>query len=78
MKKLLIASGVAVLAITSFVAAQSLNNTFNTNLSVGSTGDSVVVLQNWLISKGFSIPAIQSGAATPGYFCSQTQALLAQ
>jgi len=77
MKKLLIASGVAVLAITSFVAAQSLNNTFNTNLSVGSTGDSVVALQDWLISKGFSIPAIQSGAATPGYFGSQTQAAVA-
>ena len=45
--------------------------TFNTNLTVGSTGADVTALQNLLISKGFSIPA---GAT--GYFGSQTKAAL--
>jgi hypothetical protein len=69
MKKLLIASGVAVLALTSVVAAQ----TFSTNLTVGSTGSDVVALQTWLVANGFNIPAISSGAAAKGYFGSQTQ-----
>ncbi len=47
---------------------------FNTNLTVGSTGSDVSALQSWLISKGFNIPSIKSGAATPGYFGSQTKA----
>lgn len=70
MKKILIASGVAVLAFASVAAAQ----TFSTNLMVGSTGSDVVALQTWLIGNGFDIPAITSGAATHGYFGSQTQA----
>jgi hypothetical protein len=45
---------------------------FNTNLTLGSKGADVTALQNWLISKGHSIPA---GAT--GYFGSQTQAALA-
>ncbi len=69
MKKLLIASGVAVLALTSVVAAQ----TFSTNLTVGSTGADVVALQTWLVANGFNIPAVSSGAAAKGYFGSQTQ-----
>lgn len=69
MKKLLIASGVAVLALTSIVAAQ----TFSTNLTVGSTGADVVALQTALMNAGFNIPAITAGTAK-GYFGSQTQA----
>lgn len=70
MKKLLIASGVAVLALTSVVSAQ----TFSTNLTVGSTGSDVVALQTWLVANGFNIPAISSGTAAKGYFGSQTAA----
>jgi len=55
-------------------AAVSTSAAFNTNLTVGSTGSDVSALQSWLISKGFSIPSIKSGAATPGYFGSQTKA----
>lgn len=69
MKKLLIASSVAVLAFASVAAAQS----FTANLTVGSTGAEVSALQTLLISKGYSIPSIASGAATPGYFGSQTK-----
>lgn len=46
--------------------------TFNADLTIGSTGADVTALQNWLISKGFSIPA---GAT--GYFGSQTQSAVA-
>ncbi|MDP2642108.1 MAG: peptidoglycan-binding protein [bacterium] len=46
--------------------------TFTQNLTIGSTGSEVTALQNWLISKGFSIPA---GAT--GYFGSQTRAAVA-
>lgn len=70
MKKFLIAG---IVALTVVVGAASVNAAFNTNLSVGSTGADVAALQNWLISKGFSIPAIASGAATPGYFGKQTK-----
>ncbi len=69
MKKFLIASGVAVLAFTSVVGAQ----TFSTNLTVGSQGADVVALQTALMSAGFNIPAISAGTAK-GYFGSQTQA----
>jgi len=69
MKKLLIASSVAVLAFASVAAAAS----FTANLTVGSTGAEVSALQSTLIAAGYSIPAIQSGAAQPGYFGSQTK-----
>lgn len=69
MKKFLIASGVAVLAFASVAGAQS----FNANLTVGSTGADVVALQTALMNAGFNIPAIASGAASKGYFGSQTQ-----
>ncbi|MFA6315398.1 MAG: peptidoglycan-binding domain-containing protein [Candidatus Paceibacterota bacterium] len=71
MKKVLIASGVAVLAFAMIAGAQGM--VFSTNLTVGSTGPDVVALQNTLMAAGYSIPAITSGAATPGYFGSQTQ-----
>ena len=68
MKKVLIASGVAVLAFAMIASAAS----FNTNLTVGSTGTDVVELQTVLMNAGYNIPAIAAG--TPkGYFGSQTQ-----
>ncbi len=71
MKKVLIASGIAIFAIASIAGAQSY--TFNTNLTVGSTGADVVALQTWLIANGYSIPSVASGAAAKGYFGAQTQ-----
>jgi hypothetical protein len=69
MKKTLLAIGVASLAFAAIASAA----TFNANLTVGSTGNDVVLLQNGLIAGGFSIPSISSGEATPGYFGSQTK-----
>jgi peptidoglycan hydrolase-like protein with peptidoglycan-binding domain len=70
MKKTLLAIGVASLAFAALASAA----TFSNNLTVGSTGADVSALQTWLIAQGYSIPAIQSGAAAPGYFGSQTKA----
>lgn len=75
MKKVLIATGIAALAFASIAGAQGY--TFNTNLTVGSTGPDVVALQTWLIANGYSIPSISSGAAAKGYFGSQTKAAVA-
>lgn len=75
MKKVLIASGVAFLALATIAGAQT--TTFSSNLTVGSTGSEVVALQNWLINNGYGIPSIQSGAATPGYFGAQTKSAVA-
>jgi hypothetical protein len=69
MKKFLIASGVAVMAFASIAAAA----TFNANLTVGSTGAEVMDLQTFLLGKGYVIPSISSGAASKGYFGSQTK-----
>ena len=72
MKKIIVTS---VIALTvALVGAATASAAFNTNLSVGSTGADVSALQTWLISKGFNIPSIASGAATPGYFGQQTKA----
>jgi peptidoglycan hydrolase-like protein with peptidoglycan-binding domain len=75
MKKVLIASGVALLAFTMIAGAQGY--TFSNNLTVGSTGPDVVALQTWLVANGYSIPAVQSGAAAKGYFGSQTKTAVA-
>jgi len=72
MKKVLLTTGVALLALATIVSAQGY--TFNTNLTVGSTGADVVALQTWLMAQSYSIPAISSGAAAKGYFGSQTLA----
>lgn len=45
---------------------------FTTDLTLGSSGASVTALQNWLISKGFSI-----SAGATGFFGAQTKAALA-
>lgn len=50
----------------------SASITFTTDLTIGSTGAQVTALQQYLIGKGFSIPA---GAT--GYFGTQTQSALA-
>ena len=68
MKKLIIASGVALVAFAT-VASAMTTATFTRNLTVTSTGADVTALQTWLIGKGYTIPA---GAT--GYFGSQTQA----
>lgn len=71
MKKIIVSS---VIALTvALVGAASVNAAYNANLSVGSTGADVSALQSLLISKGFDIKAISSGAVAPGYFGSQTK-----
>ena len=50
----------------------SASASFTMDLTLGSSGAEVTALQNWLISKGYSIPA---GAT--GYFGAQTQSALA-
>ncbi|HEX7651146.1 MAG TPA: peptidoglycan-binding protein [Candidatus Paceibacterota bacterium] len=52
--------------------SQTASMTFTADLTIGSTGADVTALQNWLIAKGYSIPA---GAT--GYFGAQTQSALA-
>jgi len=71
MKSIVVSAGVVALGFA--LAASAASYTFSNYLSVGSTGADVTALQNWLIAEGFSIPAISSGAASPGYFGSQTQ-----
>lgn len=72
MKKYFIASVVALAVILG--SAASANAAFTSYLTVGSTGADVVNLQTWLISNGYDIAAISSGAATKGYFGQQTKA----
>jgi peptidoglycan hydrolase-like protein with peptidoglycan-binding domain len=69
--KTIVASSAAVILGFALVASAA---TFSNYMSVGSTGANVVQLQNWLIANNFSIPAITSGVASPGYYGSQTQA----
>ena len=69
----LIASLQAQLAALSGGSSSSSGSmTFTMDLTLGSSGSEVTALQNWLIGKGYSIPA---GAT--GYFGAQTQAALA-
>ena len=58
--------------LASLQGGTSASVTFTQNLTIGSRGADVTALQNWLISKGFSIPA---GAT--GYFGTQTRAAVA-
>jgi len=70
----MLASGmVATQAPTANAQTASANASFQRDLTIGSTGADVIALQNWLITKGFGIPA---GAT--GYFGGQTQAALAR
>ncbi len=58
--------------LAALTGGSSAGASFTMDLTIGSTGAEVTALQNWLISKGYSIPA---GAT--GYFGAQTQAALA-
>lgn len=42
-------------------------------LSVGSSGSDVSSLQTWLINNGYTIPLIEKGVASKGYFGEQTK-----
>lgn len=67
MKKLLIASGVAVLAFATVASAA----TFTANLTVGSTGSDVTALQTMLVAGNYlTMPA----GVSMGYFGSRTKA----
>ncbi len=72
MKRILISSAVALATLLGSTAITYA--VFTSYLTVGSTGADVTALQTWLISNGFDIPAITSGAATKGYFGQQTKA----
>lgn len=74
MKKYIIASSIALFAFASIVGAQ--NFTFSKDLSVGASGSDVINMQTWLISNGYDIPALSSGAASHGYFGAQTKVAL--
>lgn len=67
-----IAAQIAVLQAELAALTGSSSTTFTMNLTLGSTGAEVTALQNWLIKKGYAIPA---GAT--GYFGTQTQSALA-
>ena len=66
-------AGLGLVAMTFVAAAPAkaaeMNNTFNINFTVGSRGDGVTALQNYLIGKGFGI-----AAGATGYFGAQTKA----
>ena len=62
----------ALLAQIAALQGTQASITFTSDLTIGSTGAQVTALQNWLIQKGYSIPA---GAT--GYFGVQTQSALA-
>ncbi len=62
----------AQLAALMAQAGGSASASFTMDLTIGSKGTEVTALQNWLISKGYSIPA---GAT--GYFGAQTKAAVA-
>ncbi len=61
-----------------FQAADAQNYSFSSNMTLGSRGQEVVNIQSLLISKGYDIPAISSGAAQKGYFGQQTREALAR
>src|ERR1035437_2008022 len=71
--KTIVACSAAVILGFALVAS-AVSYTFTSYMSVGSIGADVSALQTWLIANGFSIPSITSGAASTGYYGSQTQA----
>jgi len=74
MKKYIILALVTITLSVAIASAQSY--TFSNDLIMGSSGQDVVNLQTWLISNGYDIPAVSSGAASKGYFGSQTKMAL--
>ena len=78
LKKYVLGVAIAMTALVSVASAQTSNlYQFSTDLTLGSTGQDVVVLQNTLNTRGFTIPLIASGAVPAGYFGAQTQSALA-
>ncbi len=67
-----IAALMAQIAAMSGGSSTSTGAAFTADMTIGASGSEVTRLQNWLISKGYSIPA---GAT--GYFGAQTAAALA-
>ena len=63
---------VLIAQIATLQGGASASMTFTRDLTIGSTGADVTSLQQWLIARGYSIPA---GAT--GYFGTQTQAAVA-
>ncbi len=51
---------------------------FGTNLSLGSRGEDVVVLQDFLLYRGYNIPNVANGWVSKGYFGYQTATALRQ
>ena len=60
------------------IAPQGTCFSFTTDLYIGSRGQDVANLQTFLTSRGYSIPSIASGVASPGYYGAQTYQALAQ
>ncbi len=71
MKKTLITVAIAILTSVSIASAQNL--TYVNDLTIGSSNPEVYSLQQLIISLGFDIPAISSGAVPKGYFGQQTK-----
>lgn len=72
---------IAFLAFTLLIGLQTVEAqgySFSSNMTLGSRGQEVVNIQSLLISKGYDIPAISSGAAQKGYFGQQTREALAR
>ncbi len=67
-KPLIIAGTLALLGFT-VVSAQGIvvSYSFQSDLSVGATGQGVAELQTWLLINSYDIPAIRTGAAQKGY-----------
>lgn len=71
MKKVIIASVVALALVLGSSSASAAGYTFTSYLKVGSTGADVTALQSWLVSNGFlSMPA----GVSMGYFGQLTKA----
>ena len=64
---------VVIVGILAGLSTSMANAAF---LSIGSKGGNVEDLQVFLIERGFDIPAISNGLASPGYFGDQTQRAL--
>jgi peptidoglycan hydrolase-like protein with peptidoglycan-binding domain len=73
MKKIIqLAVGMAVFSLVSIAGAQNIS--ISQDLALGSSGQDVISLQTFLMSKGFDIPALSNGSIPSGYFGGQTHA----
>src|SRR3989344_1438068 len=67
---------IAIMVMSLFVVVTKAEAEFFRNLTVGSSGSDVKVLQYFLIEQGYDIPAISSQVASAGYFGAQTRIAL--